>query len=206
MNRKDHWENIYTNKALNEVSWYQPNPKLALALIEKYAHNKDAAILDVGGGDSFLVDHLLAAGFTNISVLDISQKAIERAHKRLGAQADQVTWIVSDIVDYTPDRTFDIWYDRAAFHFLTDDKEVSQYESIVNGAVNAQDGTVIIGTFSENGPLKCSGIEIKQYAKQDFMSLFATHFELIDFINTDHDTPFDTVQNFNFAVMKKRNA
>lgn len=205
MNRKEHWENIYANKALNEVSWYQPNPELALQLIEQYCTDKNAAIIDVGGGDSFLVDHLLEAGFTNITVLDISQKAIERAHVRLGNKAEKVNWVVSDIVDYTPNQTFDIWYDRAAFHFLTQDKEVQQYENTVNAAV-PQNGTVIIGTFSENGPLKCSGIEIKQYAKEDFLSLFAKRFELVDFINTDHDTPFDTVQNFNFAVLQKRKA
>lgn len=204
MNRKAHWENIYSKKALNEVSWYQPNPKLALELIQKYAKDKSSSILDVGGGDSFLVDHLLEAGFTNITVLDISQKAIERAQKRLGNNAVKVNWIVSDIVNFVPDKTFDIWYDRAAFHFLTENQDVTKYEDIVNNSINDRAGTVIIGTFSENGPLKCSGIEIKQYAKRDFISLFASNFELIDFINIDHETPFDTVQNFNFAVLKKR--
>lgn len=202
MDRKSHWENIYSTKKINEVSWYQPNPEIGLNLIEKYSNGKNDNIIDVGAGDSFLPDFLVEKGYSSINVLDISANAIQRAQQRLGDNASKINWIISDVTEFSPNQTFQIWYDRAAFHFLTDAESIRQYYS------NLLDGTdkgsiVIIGTFSENGPLKCSGIEIKQYSKDDMITAFEKDFELVEFINTNHDTPFDTVQNFNFGVFRR---
>jgi len=202
MNRKEHWENIYSNKELTEVSWYQPNPEFSLHLIFKLIDKNDS-IIDIGGGDSFLVDYLLNEGFTDLTVLDISENAIKRAQKRLGEQADKVTWIVSDITEFRPTKQYRLWYDRAAFHFLKNADEVALYKEILEKSV-IDNGHAIIGAFSDSGPLKCSGIEIQQYSKEDFTNLFeGTSVISKEIINVDHNTPFETVQNFNFACYQK---
>lgn len=200
--RKKHWENIYQTKQLNEVSWYQPVPQTSLDLISKYVKSFDAKIIDIGGGDSFLVDHLIELGYTNISVLDISEAAIERAKIRLGANANKVSWIISDISKFEPTEKYDFWHDRAAFHFLTNKEEIQSYVQLVQASINSN-GILSIGTFSENGPLKCSGIEITQYTEDSLSNLFTNGFEKIESFIVDHPTPFDTVQNFVFGVFRK---
>ena len=200
--RKKHWENIYQTKQLNEVSWYQPVPQTSLDLISKYAKSFDAKIIDIGGGDSFLVDHLIELGYTNISVLDISEAAIERAKIRLGENANKVSWIVNDISKFEPTEKYDFWHDRAAFHFLTNKEEIQSYAQLVQASINSN-GVLAIGTFSENGPLKCSGIEITQYTEDSLSNLFSNGFEKIESFLADHPTPFDTVQNFVFGVFRK---
>lgn len=201
--RKAHWENIYSTKQLNEVSWYQPTPETSLELIQKLVSSPADRIIDMGGGDSFLVDHLLDNGYANITVLDISEKAIERAKTRLGARADQVKWIVSDAAEFIPEETYDIWHDRAAFHFLTQPEEVATYvQSAAKGIAN--DGALIIGTFSENGPLKCSGIEIQQYSEEHMAETFLAYFQKDDCFTVDHVTPFETTQNFRFCSFRKK--
>ncbi len=188
-------------KALDEVSWYQPTPEISLELIGKNSSKSDA-IIDIGGGDSFLVDHLLDQGYTNVSVLDISANAIERAKERLGEKADLVKWIIADATEFQATEIYDLWHDRAAFHFLREDADVISYKNVLNKGLSAN-GKVIIGTFSESGPLKCSGIEIKQYNENDFKSTFDGLLELESLVNIDHPTPFETVQNFNFAVFHR---
>lgn len=163
--------------------------------------DKSAKIIDIGGGDSKLVDHLLNQGFENITVLDISEKALEKAKIRLVEKAKKVTWIVSDILDFEPTETYGVWHDRAAFHFLTTDEEIEKYKSIVNKSV---DGFLIIGTFSENGPLKCSSLEISQYSQEKLTSTFEEKFDKIDSVLEDHQTPFGTTQNFLFCGFKDR--
>jgi len=202
-NRKKHWETIYDTKALNEVSWYQPIPKTSLDFIQSNAVTKDDAIIDIGGGDSFLVDHLLDLGYTNISVLDISEKAIERAKKRLGDKAENVKWIVSDITLFNPTEKYAVWHDRAVFHFLTDASDIEKYQKITALAM-ADNGTMLIGTFSESGPKKCSGIEIKQYSANLLEETFKQDFDTLECFFENHTTPFDTVQNFVFCSFKKR--
>ena len=202
-NRKNHWESIYQTKQLNEVSWYQLVPQTSLDLISKYVKSYDAKIIDIGGGDSFLVDHLLQLGYTNISVLDISEAAIERAKIRLGENANKVSWIVCDISKFEPTEKYDFWHDRAAFHFLTDKEDINRYISTVNKAITTN-GILTIGTFSENGPKKCSGIEITQYTEESLANLFPNEFEKIESFYVDHSTPFDTVQNFVFGVFRKK--
>ncbi|TNE71591.1 MAG: class I SAM-dependent methyltransferase [Bacteroidetes bacterium] len=202
MDRKAHWENIYQTKLLTEVSWYQPQPSFSFELIEKYSKGKDAKIIDVGGGDSFLVDKLLEEGYTDLTVLDISAKAIERAQERLGSRADRVKWICSDISELNPTEQYDIWYDRAAFHFMTSEQDVEAYKKRLIEATCAG-SILIVGTFSENGPTKCSGIEIHQYSEKDLKETFSPEFELLDLINIDHTTPFGTLQNFNFGIFRR---
>lgn len=201
--RKKHWENIYQTKELTEVSWFQPTPETSLNLIEKLSLKKNAKIIDVGGGDSFLVDNLLDLGYQDITVLDISDSAIERAKKRLGERAKLVKWIVSDITHFIPSEKYDCWHDRAAFHFLTDEDEISKYSKTVSECIN-KDGYLIIGTFSDKGPEKCSGIPIKQYTENSLEREFSNSFQKIECKTINHQTPFDTFQNFIFCRFKKR--
>ncbi|WP_459209339.1 class I SAM-dependent methyltransferase [Aquimarina rhabdastrellae] len=201
--RKNHWENIYQNKQLENVSWYQPKPTTSLELITELSIAKNAKIIDIGGGDSFLVDHLLALGYEHMTVLDISEAAIERAKKRLGYQAEQVTWIVADATTFETSETYDVWHDRAAFHFLTNDEDIKRYITNVDKAL-CKEGRLILGTFSTSGPLKCSGIPIKQYSIESMTKTFDEMFEKQKGFNIDHKTPFDTIQNFTFCTFSKK--
>ena len=200
MSNKTHWENIYDTKLPNEVSWTQEKPETSLQLIANCKLPKTAKIIDIGGGDSNLVDHLLEQGFENITVLDISEKAIERAKLRLGKASQKVKWIVSDITEFHPNETYDVWHDRATFHFLTETEQIEKYKKLIQGYANNQ---LIMATFSNNGPLKCSGLEIKQYAIEDLVNLFCNEFKIIDSFYQDHQTPFYTMQNFVFCSFKK---
>lgn len=201
LNRKDHWENIYQTKQLNEVSWYQPTPQTSLVFIQELNTPLSAKIIDVGGGDSFLVDHLLKLGYTNITVLDISEAAINRAKTRLGDSSKKVKWIITDITEFNPTEKYDVWHDRAAFHFLTKEDEVKKYLEIVQKSVIIN-GNLIIGTFSEQGPTKCSGIEIKQYSEESLIKLFEPNFKKLNGKTVNHQTPFNTDQNFTFCTFK----
>jgi hypothetical protein len=201
MDKKSHWEKVYETKSPQEVSWTQEIPETSLRLIRETNIAKDAAIIDIGGGDSKLVDFLLEDGFTNLTVLDISANALERAKKRLGEKADLVQWIVSDINEFTPTKQYAIWHDRAVFHFVTEEENIKRYVEMVTKFTTEH---FIIGTFSENGPLKCSGLEIKQYSEQKLNNLFGHSFSLTTCFTEDHKTPFDTIQNFIFASFKRR--
>jgi 2-polyprenyl-3-methyl-5-hydroxy-6-metoxy-1,4-benzoquinol methylase len=203
MSQKEHWEKVFETKAETEVSWYQKMPKTSLDFISKLNITKEAKIIDIGGGDSYLVDALLEQGYTNITVLDISAKAIERLKNRLGAKANKVTFIVSDILDFNPKETYDLWHDRASFHFQTDAHQIEKYAGIVSKAI-VNNGHMVIGTFSENGPKKCSGLDITQYNKVTMNTVFESHFDLVDCFVEDHVTPFDTIQNFIFCDFIKQ--
>lgn len=200
-NYKAHWETVYETKSPNEVSWTQAKPKTSIDLINSFNLPKSSSIIDVGGGDSLLVDFLLEEGYENITVLDISSKAIERAKKRLGAKAKKVKWIVSNITDYMPCDTFDVWHDRATLHFLNDSNEINKYVGLVKKSVNKN---LVIATFSDEGPLKCSGIEIVQYTAEKMDNLFNDCFEKIDSFKQNHTTPFNTIQNFIFCSFMKK--
>lgn len=201
MDKKIHWENVYETKSPSEVSWTQEIPKTSLELIKSFGLSRTSKIIDIGGGDSKLVDFLIAEGFENITVLDISAKAIERAKTRLGNKAENVNWIVSDVTEFEPNEKFDVWHDRATFHFLTSNQEIEKYLKIVQKAVT---GNLIIGTFSENGPLKCSGLEIKQYKEESLTAVFKDDFDEISCFTEDHTTPFDTTQNFIFCSFSRK--
>jgi 2-polyprenyl-3-methyl-5-hydroxy-6-metoxy-1,4-benzoquinol methylase len=200
-NTKKHWENIYQTKQPNEVSWTQEIPKTSLEFIRNCNIPKTAKIIDIGGGDSNLVDFLLAEGYQNISILDISAKALDRAKKRLGKKAEKVNWIVSDVTKFKPEVVFDVWHDRAAFHFLTTPEQIKSY---LDTAAKSVKGFMTIGTFSDVGPKKCSGLEIKQYSETELETQLAKGFEKLKCITEDHQTPFGTTQNFLFCSFRKK--
>lgn len=200
--RKKHWETIYHTKRLEEVSWYQPTPETSLKFIDEFKVAKNASIIDVGGGDSYLVDHLLDLGFTKLTVLDISEEALTRAKKRLGNRAKKVKWIVADAALFNPTEKYDFWHDRAAFHFLTDESDIANYLKTVQASLTPH-GIFVVGTFSENGPTKCSGIDIKQYSEKSMHERLSQFFEKIKCVVVDHKTPSEKIQNFVFCSFKK---
>ena len=199
---KNHWDKIYLSKKPEELSWTQDIPRTSLAFILSTQLDFQARIIDIGGGNSNLVDFLLDFGYKNITVLDISEQALITAQQRLGARADKVKWIVSDITNYQPDATYDFWHDRATFHFLTTESQILKYLSVALHTVK-EDGFISIGTFSAKGPTKCSGLDIKQYSEETLETRLKDGFEKIKCITEDHDTPFNTVQNFIFCLFKR---
>jgi ubiquinone/menaquinone biosynthesis C-methylase UbiE len=201
--RKEHWEHIYSTKKPEEVSWYEPTPATSLEFLRLFNLPKDAKIIDVGGGDSLFVDNLLDLGFTDVSVLDISASALERAKKRLGDRASRVRWIVSDAAKFEPAEQYDFWHDRAAFHFLTDEADVKKYIATIARYIKP-DGIFVIGTFSEQGPKKCSGIEIKQYSEAALLNILGQYFEKVECKEIEHTTPFNTIQKFIFCSFKHK--
>ena len=202
LNRKKHWETIYKTKALTEVSWYQPTPTDSLEFLKLHQIEKTAAIIDIGAGDSFFVDQLLANGYQNITVLDISEKAIERAQNRLGSKATLINWIISDVIEFEPKMNYDFWHDRASFHFLTSENEIQKYLTTVRTYLNIG-GIITLGTFSKEGPKKCSGIEISQYSEASMSRLFTQNFKKISCKSSNHTTPFKTIQHFIFCSFQK---
>ena len=198
---KRHWETVYSTKQPNEVSWTQDVPKTSLDFIHSFNVSRSASIIDIGGGDSRLVDYLVDEGFEHVSVLDISEKALERAKARLGEKSNRVKWIVSDITEFAPTVSYDVWHDRATFHFLTTSAQIAKYLSTARKVVN---GYLTIGTFSENGPKKCSGLDIKQYNEMQLQEELSNGFEKIKCVIEDHITPFNTSQNFLFCSFKKQ--
>ncbi len=199
---KDHWERIYSTKKSNEVSWTQEIPITSLDFIHNFNLSSDAAIIDVGGGESKLVDFLLDEGFTNITVLDISEQALLKTQERLGERASKVKWVVSDVTEFKPIQKFDVWHDRATFHFLTTREQIEKYVELASRAVN-ENGFMAIGTFSENGPTKCSGLNIKKYSETELEKTLTYYFKKIRCITEDHVTPFHTIQNFLFCSFRK---
>lgn len=196
MDAKTHWDTVYTQKAPDAVSWYRPHLETSLALIERAAGNKSASIIDVGGGESTLVDDLLARGFQDITVLDVSQVAIEAAKKRLGELAEPVHWLVADITqaELQP-RAYEVWHDRAVFHFLTASQDRVAYVRQVARSVKPG-GHVIISTFGLQGPAKCSGLDVVRYDAESLQKEFGTTFRLVESSTELHQTPFGTTQQF----------
>ncbi|MBF6642132.1 class I SAM-dependent methyltransferase [Flavobacterium sp. J49] len=203
MERKAHWENVFSTKTEKEVSWYQEYPKTSVDFIMALPLPLDAKIIDIGGGDSYLMDALLDLGYTNLTLLDISAKAIERIKHRLGDKGLKVTFIVSDILDFEPSETYDFWHDRACFHFLTEANQIEKYVKIVERSL-AREGKLLVGTFSESGPKKCSSLDIKQYNEESLRLLFEKDFKLDGCFKEAHQTPFDTTQDFLFCGFKRK--
>jgi ubiquinone/menaquinone biosynthesis C-methylase UbiE len=201
-NKKKHWETIYQTKQFEDVSWFQPTPETSLSFFKQLNIPTSAKIIDIGGGDSFLVDNLLDLNYQDLTVLDISATALDKAKQRLGKQADKVKWIVADVATFRPTEKYDFWHDRAAFHFLTQELEIENYLNTVQKSIQPK-GVFVIGTFSEQGPEKCSGIEIKQYSETTMTDRLAKFFEKIKCIKVDHKTPSDAIQNFIFCSLKK---
>lgn len=196
MDSQIHWEKIYTEKAPNAVSWYRPHLEKSLELIEQVAAARSAAIIDVGGGESTLVDDLLAGGYENITVLDISQAAIDANRKRLGKASERVRWLVADIAKADlKDSAYDVWHDRAVFHFLTESSDRAAYVRQVAHAVK-RGGHVIVSTFGPEGPMKCSGLDVVRYDAESLHREFGVHFRLLGSSKELHQTPFGTIQQF----------
>ncbi len=196
MNAQAHWERIYTEKAPTAVSWYRPHLEKSLSLIERCAPGKSESIIDVGGGESTLADDLLGRGYENITVLDISQAAIEANQQRLGVASERIHWLVADITKVElPQSAFDVWHDRAVFHFLTNALDRAAYVRQVARAVR-RGGHVIVSTFGIDGPMKCSGLDVVRYDSESLHNEFGGHFRLLESSKELHETPFGTVQQF----------
>lgn len=200
---KNYWDNIYKSKSETDVSWFQGVPKKSLELISELNLNPDDSIIDIGGGDSHLVDHLLDIGFKNLSVLDISSAALKKAKERLGERAGQVKFIASDITKFQSTEKYKLWHDRATFHFLTKAEDVKAYLEIANRAI-ADDGYLIVSTFSKTGPEKCSGLPITQYSDADLKLLFETYFSNIKCFEDTHQTPWGASQSFVYCGFRKK--
>jgi 2-polyprenyl-3-methyl-5-hydroxy-6-metoxy-1,4-benzoquinol methylase len=202
MNAQDHWEKVYREKAPEAVSWYRAHLETSLALIERAAGAHSASILDVGGGESTLVDDLLTRGYQNITVLDVSETAIEVTKKRLGDAAQHVSWLVGDIteVQLVPN-SYDVWHDRAVFHFLTSPEHRAAYVRQVAAAARPG-GHVIVSTFGPEGPTKCSGLDVVRYDEESLHRQFGVRFRLEESSKEVHQTPFGTAQQFLYCYCR----
>ncbi|MBZ9654891.1 class I SAM-dependent methyltransferase [Phyllobacterium lublinensis] len=199
--RQAHWQNVYSTKAETELSWYEDTPEFSLSLLREAGLNPELCVIDVGGGASRLVDALLASGQTHVSVLDLSSAALATAQSRL-ENAKRVHWIVSDVTVWTPDRQYDFWHDRAAFHFLTATADQQAYARVLSHAVK-KGGKVIIGTFAIDGPEKCSGLPVIRHSAESIQAVLGEHFELASTRRHEHTTPWGAVQNFQFSTFEK---
>ena len=202
MNAKTHWEKVYTTKEPEAVSWYRAHLETSLALVERAADSRSASIIDIGAGESTLVDDLLAKGYENITVLDVSQTALEVTKERLGLLSEQVNWIAADITQVRLEPfAYDVWHDRAVFHFLTSVEQRAAYVRNVAMAVKPG-GHVIVSTFGPEGPTKCSGLEVLRYDAESLHNEFGTRFRLVESLKELHRTPFGTTQQFLYCYCK----
>ncbi|MEI7841737.1 MAG: class I SAM-dependent methyltransferase [Gallionellaceae bacterium] len=203
MSGKNHWENVYTSKASDAVSWFQPHADLSLDIIKGTGVEKTASIIDVGGGASTLVDDLLNNGYQDITVLDLSAAALTTAHRRLGKQGDNVQWLEADITNIElPAQRYDIWHDRAVFHFLTDPAQRARYVQKVLNSVKLG-GHVIVATFAEDGPLQCSGLPVMRYSPGELHDQFGAAFVLLKHQKEAHHTPSGAVQQFTYCYCRR---
>ena len=203
-NLKNHWENIYQNKNEDEVSWFQKTPNTSIEIINSIKIKKQSKIIDVGSGRSRLFKNLIEQGYNNLTYLDISESAAKKSKIFLGEQSKKIEWIVEDVLNFEPKQNFDVWHDRAVFHFLTDQNQIKKYVDLVSRNIS-NNGYLIIGTFSEQGPLKCSGLQVSRYSESLIKTTIIESFALLNSFKIDHSTPFNTTQNFLFSVLKKIN-
>jgi len=201
-NRKAHWETVYTTKGENEVSWFQESPEASLELIDLAHPTPASTIVDIGGGASRLVDSLIARGLNHVTVLDLSEAALEAAKARLGERASRVRWIVADVTKWEPTELYDIWHDRAAFHFLTDPADRAAYVACMKRTVKPG-GHVIIGTFAIDGPEKCSGLPVNRYDATSLARELGEGLVLVDARRHDHSTPWKSAQRFQFCIFRR---
>jgi SAM-dependent methyltransferase len=201
-NRQAHWESVYTSKGENEVSWFQESPAPSSDLIVQAGATHASAIIDIGGGASRLVDYLVEQGFEDITVLDLSAAALEAARRRLEGRADRVHWIVADATAWEPVKAYDIWHDRAAFHFLTDESDRAAYIARLTKGVR-EGGHAIIGTFALDGPEKCSGLPVARYDSASLGQALGAKFQLVDTRRHEHATPWGSRQMFQFSVFRR---
>jgi SAM-dependent methyltransferase len=200
--RQAHWENVYSSKGENEVSWFQDSPAPSLALIAEIGAAHSSAIVDIGGGASRLVDHLIDRGFLDVTVLDLSAAALEAAKARLGERAGRARWLVADATTWQPSRTYDIWHDRAAFHFLTEERDRAGYIARLRQGLKIG-GHAIIATFALDGPEKCSGLPVMRYDAARLAETLGAGFKLQQNRRDDHATPWGSQQRFQFGVFER---
>jgi len=203
--RQSHWQRVYTDKRATDVSWYQAVPEKSLELIHASGVRREEPVLDAGGGDSTLVDHLLAEGYSDISILDISGKALQRSRLRLGKAAESVVWIESDVTAFCPIRHYSLWHDRAVFHFLTDPAERAAYIDVVHKALGPT-GQLVLATFGPEGPERCSGLDICRYDIDALRQLLGDRFELRAHELQVHTTPGGSSQQFLYSRWQKRHS
>lgn len=198
--RREHWDHTYTVKSDTAVSWYQDEPSRSLALIRQAGRG---SVIDIGGGASHLVDRLLAEGYADLTVLDISDVALGRSKERLGAEAGKVSWIVADITRWTPARQWDVWHDRAVFHFLTEARAQDAYIAALKAGTRPG-AHIVISTFALTGPEKCSGLPVQRYSADTLAARLGSDFALYAQEAETHPTPFGTTQDFTFAAFRRR--
>ncbi len=200
--RKEHWDVVYGEKSEAQLSWYQDDPRLSLELIEMSGATANSSVIDIGGGTSRLASSILAMGLHDITVLDLSQVALDIARNRLGQACETVKWISADITSWVPDRHYDLWHDRAVFHFLVDPAEQAAYLKSLRRGVSVG-GHVIIATFAPDGPEKCSGLQVARYSPSDLSRLMQESFELIAHRHHLHQTPLGKRQSFQFSLFRR---
>jgi ubiquinone/menaquinone biosynthesis C-methylase UbiE len=199
----NYWDNVYQSKSETELSWHQELPAQSLTLISELNLYADDKIIDIGGGESHLVDYLIDAEFNNITILDISSVALDKLKNRLGEKANGINFVVSDIVKFEPKEKYRLWHDRATFHFLTNKEDIETYLKIASQAIST-DGYLIVSTFSKTGPEKCSGLTVSQYSEDDLKQMFEKYFDNIRCFETEHLTPAGKTQNFIYCGFEKR--
>ncbi|RKZ37512.1 MAG: SAM-dependent methyltransferase [Gammaproteobacteria bacterium] len=202
MDRRKHWDRIYRERTPEMVGWYQAEPAISLHLIEKAGLTKTDPIIDVGGGASVLVDHLIQGGFENLAVLDISPEALSHARARLGARASAVQWIEGDVTEFCSTKRYALWHDRAVFHFLTQAADREKYVSTMRASLEPK-GHVILATFALDGPSKCSGLEVQRYDGERLMQQFGEEFAFVDTKEEAHVTPTGIAQQFNYFLFRR---
>jgi len=200
--RKTHWEQVYQAKSPSDVSWYQTQPSISLKLIEATGIEKHQHIIDVGGGASILVDYLLKAGFSRLAVLDISAQSLQHAKTRLGENSHKIEWLEDDVTTFQPPHPYELWHDRAVFHFLTNAEDRKRYVQVLKQALVPK-GHLIIATFAIGGPKKCSGLDIVQYDAESLCTELGEEFELLDVQNETHITPANAEQKFTYFRLKR---
>lgn len=201
--RQQHWDTTYTSKPETGVSWFQPDPALSLGWIKEAAPDRSAKIIDIGGGASRLTDRLITEGYSNLTVLDISSVALLRTRKRIGAAAEKVNWITADVTQWTPAQRWDVWHDRAVFHFLTETPAQDAYIAALRKGTR-EGSAVIMATFSPTGPEKCSGLPVQRYDAQTLAARLGRDFYLYAEAGERHQTPFGTSQDFIYAAFRRR--
>ncbi|QLH09175.1 class I SAM-dependent methyltransferase [Candidatus Nitrosotenuis sp. DW1] len=200
---KEHWEDVWSRKKSDQISWYQDYPKTSIEMILSTNPSKDARIIDVGSGDSNLVSGLLDLGFKNITVLDISAKALKKAKERLGKRSEMVKWEECDIRRFDTNDRYDIWHDRALLHFLTSEEDLKNYVELTRKHV-VEGGFLILAAFSTNGPMMCSGLDTKQFSEESMKELFSNGFDHVKSFEEEHTTPFGVSQIFIWTVFRKK--
>lgn len=201
--RQHHWENVYTSKGEDQVSWFQETPALSLELIRLAGAVRSSGIIDIGGGASRLADGLVSLGYADVTVLDLSAAALASARVRMGDKADRVTWIAADVTGWEPSRSYDVWHDRAAFHFLTLPADQAAYVARLRRALRPG-GHAIIGTFAPDGPERCSGLLVSRYDAASLAAALGGGFELIDSRRHEHTTPWGATQKFQFSTFRRQ--